>query len=422
MLIASRKSRAHGWIGRAAALAFVAATALVVTACTGRVDVSTHASPQISPTGTFEGVDGLAIPMSMPGGEFADADHGYLTLGRCPSATCETWVAVTEDRGESWHAAVIPDVLFGPGLSSPLEHGFPYPPGALHVLDATHAVYEVSNPYAPRPVGEAAPLTRWHTADAGRTWVKVPTTPVAMLDELPAAGYVSAGFAELGVYDAVQITVINVDGTSGLLRTPPKVAPGVTVVELLTAKDGGRWLVETGANVFALYRTQDNGRTWSQLALPDGGPGEAGHYWFSPGDGEHWYLAALTKDQALAGLWRGSRGSASWEKLSVQLPSPVQFEDPGSGGLVAEVISFTGPPIHIDFFSITATGTSFTPDDGSALTRGRTRSFFGTSEPGWSQAMGRQLPGVWRVDGSFIALPFACLTSTAETLPCVRSA
>ena len=50
--------------------------------------------------------------LDLPAPVFADADHGFLLLGRCPTTTCETWVAATHDAGRTWDGAIVPGLTF----------------------------------------------------------------------------------------------------------------------------------------------------------------------------------------------------------------------------------------------------------------------------------------------------------------------
>src|SRR5690606_35444491 len=77
----------------------------------------------------------LVLP-SPPQADFVDADHGYVLLGDCAMPTCEAWIGVTRDGGQTWHAAPVP------GLEFPAHDAIQGIRAQLIALDDQHAILD----------------------------------------------------------------------------------------------------------------------------------------------------------------------------------------------------------------------------------------------------------------------------------------
>jgi hypothetical protein len=322
---------------------------------------------------------------------FADADHGYLLLGRCPATTCETWVASTRDAGRTWDGALVP------GLTFPSDVGRT-PRGSLHALDATHAIIESYDTILGGPAAR-----RWYTSDGGRSWSEVPTTPVATVDEVPP-GALAGTTTTAQLPQQIVVTVTRLDGTSAVLANPPR-APGVAsmlINGVIVAGDGSLWIQAGSDDDEWLFVSRDRGRTWSRLSWPRGQPVKGHGYRFQPTDGRTLYVI----DEGAFRLWRTTDAGAMWTELTV--PYDNGGRDLGlvgtgqpDGRLVLHRPVIDGDELSFEFYEVTPTGGSF-ERVAAAPTAGPTPRLGnrGThEEPQY---------GLVQPDGSWTPLPFAC--------------
>jgi len=351
--------------------------------------------PQALPTRPILPADAWLLDPPAP--VFADADHGYLLLGRCPTTTCETWVAATHDAGRTWDGAMVP------GLTFPSEAGAT-PRSSLHALDPTHAVIESYDAILGGPAAR-----RWYTSDGGRTWTQVPTTPVETVEEVPP-GALAGTTTTAELPQRIVVTVTRLDGTSAVLANPPR-APGVASILIdgvVVAGDGSLWIQAGSDDDQWLFFSRDRGRTWSTLAWP---PGQAvkGHgYRFEPTDGHTLYLV----DEGAFRLWRSTDAGATWTELAVPYDNGghdlalVAVGQP-DGGLVLQKPVIEGERVSFEYYAVTPAGPSFqpvatAPAAGPAARLGNR----GTHE----------MPeyGLDQPDGSWTPLPFDCRPGGCE--------
>jgi hypothetical protein len=326
-----------------------------------------------------------------PAPAFADADHGYLLLGRCPGATCETWVATTRDAGRTWDGAIVP------GLTFPSEAGGT-PRGSLHALDSTHAIIESYDAILGGPAAR-----RWYTSDGGRSWSQVPTTPVATVEEVPPGALASTTTtAELP--QQIVVTVTRIDGTSAVLANPPQ-APGVAsmlINGVLVAGDGSLWIQAGSDDDEWLFVSRDRGRTWSRLPWPRGQPVKGHGYRFQPTDGRTLYVI----DEGAFRLWRTTDTGATWTELTVPYDNGgrdlglVGMGQP-DGRLVLHKPVIDGDTVSFEYYEVTPAGRAFERVE-AAPTAGPT--------PRLGNRGTHEMPeyGLDHPDGSWTPLPFAC--------------
>jgi len=342
--------------------------------------------------------DGLFLPAAGSNGEFADADHGYILLGRCPTDVCEAWVAATDDGGRTWRAALVPDLTF------PRDEGVTSPRASLIVLDATHAALES---YDATPFGGPA-HHRWFTADGGRAWAEVPVIPVTTVDEIPSGGYAYAAFLDEPAH-TIAVRVIRADGSSAVTANPPR--PGYPVSTFTNpidnAPDGSLWIhAGDPPNNDSVFRSNDRGRTWVELSWPDGLPDSGRRYDVEVASGTTVYVV----DHGGFRVWRSRDAGQTWEELAV--PFSDDGQDHGLGGvgrsdgrLILVHPLFDGTDTRYEYFAITPTGSEFESADFE--------DYMHSDVPVVGRNIDENLRpsndiGVRAPDGSWTPLPFAC--------------
>jgi photosystem II stability/assembly factor-like uncharacterized protein len=342
--------------------------------------------------------DGLSLP-SILDASFADAMHGYLVLGQCPTEVCETWVGATDDAGRSWRAAIVP------GLTFPRDNQVSAPRGRLLALDATHAVIEG---YHDSPWG-SPDHHRWYTSDGGRSWADVPVLPVATVDELPADGHADADSVGDDAHTLV-VRIIRHDGTSAVLAAPPQADYPISMLlmDIASAPDGSRWIQGGDIDRLSIFVTRDRGRSWRELPLPAGTPVNGHGYHFFPTDGATLYLT----DEGAFRAWRSTDAGQNWTELTVPFDNGgMDFGLNGfglrDGRLVVVKPVVDAQSVSVEYLAVTPTGSGFEPVESSIL-----RSLTGRPTiVAQGTAMQRGGPyGVQAVDGTWTALPFPCRT------------
>ncbi len=329
--------------------------------------------------------------LSPPQADFVDADHGYLLLGRCPRQTCEAWVGVTHDGGQSWHAAAVP------GL--PFEGGEPID-ARLITLDADRAIIEGFENFAvttvvDERVASARPPSgrRWYTSDGGRTWSPVRPDPVATLDEIPTGARAFATLSD-GPSQRIVVRLVRLDGTSAVLGSTPTPSYRVVETEVVDAPDGSHWVVTRGTGTTTVFRSQDRGRTWAPVPWPAGHPAEDHRYGFYAGDGVTVYLV----DEGSFRAWRSRDAGGTWEPLVV--PFSAGIPDAGLSGMsLPDGRLLLYQPLNALFVS-TVTGSTFEPADPALAFTAQGRALVPSADGSVAIA---------GADGSRLPLPFACL-------------
>jgi len=331
----------------------------------------------------------MPMPYIRPEGGFVDFQHGYLLLGQCPvpaDQECQAWVGVTDDGGASWRTTMVPGLTFSQDRESQAAAAISVIP-----LDADHAVVEQRD-------------RRWQTGDGGRSWTHVDPTIVETIDEIPQGAYVYVTLAEGPQPSAMVVRMVRLDGTSAVLAARPTADHPLDYMGTLTwTPDGNAWITPNSDGYPAFFRSQDRGRTWEQVALPDGLPVEGRTYRFIPASGATVYLT----DHEAFRLWRSNDSGMTWEELTVGFDSAGAPVGPWEHGLpdgrfVASKPIPTDAGTRFEQYVITPTGSTFEPFDHPSILA--TTAVFlrePTNKP-------RAPWGVWTPEGGWTPLPFGC--------------
>jgi len=330
--------------------------------------------------------------VDLPQPAFADPEHGYLLLGRCPTATCEAWVAATRDGGRSWSGAIVP------GLTFPRDEGVTTPRATLYALDPTHAIIESYDSILGGP-----PEQRWYTSDGGRSWSEVPTTPVVTVDEIPPSAHAGTT-PSIEQRQQVVVTITRLDGTSAVLASPPQPPSHPTMLSggVVTAGDGSLWIQAGDDDDTWLFVSRDRGRNWSLLPLP-AGAGVKGHgYRYEPTDGHAIYLI----DDGAYRVWRTNDDGQRWAELTVPYDNGGQdLSLSATGQPDGQLVLFrpiaNGAGFTIELYAVTSTGTSFGRIADTQIHNPipQLSSHVSAQGPSW---------GLQHADGSWTPLPWVC--------------
>jgi photosystem II stability/assembly factor-like uncharacterized protein len=188
---------------------------------------------------------------------FGPAD-GALLMQTCTGSRWNTWVQLTSDGGRSWRRSTdVAEVSAPDGCWSPARYD---PPTAgLSVVDVDHLTVWGAG--------------LWTTQDAGRSWTRTATAqPVvsaavsgrevwALTSVCPGDGHCRTGL--LRVDDHGRAVPVGVPKRSASTGWPSAIHAGGDLV-LLTVEG-------PAAGHSGLFTTVDQGRHWSEAALPEPG-------------------------------------------------------------------------------------------------------------------------------------------------------
>jgi photosystem II stability/assembly factor-like uncharacterized protein len=307
---------------------------VVVTGVQGGSSVSKIANaeslvPAVSSVGPSPG-SGLAGVSVLDLTWVSDERGWALTAVPCRPGLCPR-VAATTDGGRTWRA-------------------LPAPPGLIQsgTTDCTHLACVSQVRFATATVGYLFGPALFQTSDGGRTWRRVPSSPVEALE--PAAGTViRVVYDYTGCPGPCTRTVQEAAAGQSTWRTLLRITPGMgdsrdvlaQVIRLGAAVSYvpvyGDLAAGVGSQHTVIFRSADGGTTWRRLADPCGGAGPTVRDTVGLAAAPGGFVAALCVPRTVTGpksvVTSGDNG------LSWSAPRPV----PGSGRYFLNLIAAASP-------------------------------------------------------------------------------
>lgn len=325
-----RRTRRRMQLGAVAAVLAVSA----VVPALRQLDVRQPAAPppttsqttsQTSPT------PGVTVLFDV---QFAEDGSGYTVRGRCEEGTGEVLTRpcaltlLTTDDLETW-------VEVGP-VPTPDRDDL-HPVGQLSVLGPNELVFD----WAATGDGAGSESARMHSADGGRSWQDVPmpavvTDTVAAIPDHAALQPACLAALQSQACGTPTFTVVwPGPGAPAVLADPPPLSnprPGA-----LPTADGQWWVLGNvpGTARWALAVSTDDGRTWTTTPLDDGLPTDLSMSVVSQG-GTLYATASGTEPGDSAGLraiFRSDDDGRTWERT--WRPVEGQLAPGHMAGLVA---------------------------------------------------------------------------------------
>lgn len=307
-----------------------------------------------------DGPAGLTMVYLQPSIAFADAQHGYLLLKLCPTGSsrgtdrCDAWVARTTDGGARWQAHRVPGVSFPRDYANMVN-----PTEDIMALDATHVAFvDRERNYQ-------------FSGDAGERWMMVEPTPTTEVATIAANAHTTLVRARNGGFD---VGVLAPNGTVARLSNRPGRISGFT-----RGTDGSLWFA--GATLsepqFAAYTSQNGGRTWVSIPVPDDEElnNPAAH--LLTNDGHTLYAVARSgrvwRTTDLGQHWQGLPppfASPGYVAASMRLDGSLALMDPSSMGayvLAPDAASFAPLKPSNGFLAFGLSGARYVSSDASLV-------------------------------------------------------
>ncbi len=263
---------------------------------------SQQTTPARSSTSKSEPVATVSTYVESP--RMIDTRHGFALIASCTrkDASCPvTALAVTQD-GVRWTRRAVPAAD-----QSSVESSSGAPAPDLTALGPRSAFYQAT------PGG---PRSGYFTADAGLTWTAVPAGVNGTVDSIPAGGVLQA-MCPSGGSDPCRTVALTVRLPSNgqlakLAHQPDMVVESAGAAPL---GDGAWWVTGTRAGRRALAVSRDSGRTWTTSVLP----AVRGQYLYTSAvtgtGGQLWALAIGQLPDVKNGLlavYRSTDNGRSW--------------------------------------------------------------------------------------------------------------
>jgi len=269
------------------------------------------------------------------GGHFLDARNGYLVLFRCPNpesgVNCDQRLVATSDGGATFATRSLPPGdprTRMPNLSVFEDGGI-----VLDILEGQDPWGFASEAPSSSLDPEPTPThRRWVSADGGRTWREVSTTPLGTVTTIPAGAKLT--WRTLTGSDMPgSVTVLTSDGRSYALGNIPNDAimmPSMMGFVDHRQTDGPFFLTDTNGGLLV---STDRGASWQRVELAE-------QMVTTIGGAAGWeYLQAYGGPSGLPRLMASNDQGRTWSTVNLPPVTPVILPSGSDGSDVSQMVS-----------------------------------------------------------------------------------
>jgi len=298
------------WSRRRRSMTLGAAALTVLVAAGGAVAVRGENGAQ-PPAGRPAG----AVPASRVAADvdFLDETRGHVVVVDCTAgrskalSKCHYELGTSVDGGQRWTYRMLPTPRFNQSRES-------HNSAQVEAFATGQLVLNFNNTGSWN--GADTTTHRWHSADGGRTWQPRPTAPTGQVDAAPVGAKLVVGCDDPGECGRRSLHVLRPDGTMTRLRPVPSGPKAEdfshSTVRSTMAADGSVWLSAPGSPPWIAV-SRDRGRTWLRSELP----GSALPVDLSTSAGPTTYVLARDLSARQAGFYRTTDDGRTWTKLAL---------------------------------------------------------------------------------------------------------